>query len=176
MPAGRPIESQIPSASALRAELTRPACYWDSFHAPLSSSRAGVVDLFFAVFGHHPKWMQAAIRTRNRAFRLLGLHVPDESDDFGSERQSVYAVGDTIGRWPIYTLTDCELIAGRDNSHLDFRVSVLRLPLHQPPTVAISTVCVVHNWFGKVYLFFVLPFHRAGLRYIISRAMLAGRL
>lgn len=176
MRATQPVEAEIPAASALRAEFTGPVYYWDSYRAPLRSPRASVVDLFFAVFGHHPGWMRWAIRGRNRAVRLFGLQVPAESDDFASTRRPSYAVGDTIGRWPIYALTDTELVAGRDNRHLDFRVSVLRLAHETPPTVAVSTVCVVHNGFGKAYLAFVLPFHRVGLRYIIARAMQAERL
>lgn len=173
---GYPIESEIPAASALHAELARSADYRDSYRAPLGSPQAGVVDLFLAVFDHHPRWMRFAIHARNRAVKLFGLQVPAESDDFGATRRAAYAIGDTIGRWPIYALTDSELVAGRDNTHLDFRVSVLRLAEDDPPTVAISTVCTTHNLFGKAYLFFVLPFHRLGLRYIISRAMRSGRL
>jgi hypothetical protein len=34
----------------------------------------------------------------------------------------------------------------------------------------------VHNWFGRAYLFFIVPFHRWGVKYIIKRALRAGRL
>jgi Protein of unknown function (DUF2867) len=87
-----------------------------------------------------------------------------------------YCVGETIGVWPLFALTEAELVAGRDNKHLDFRLSVLKETEGSVPSAVISTVCVVHNLFGRVYLFFVVPFHKWGIRWLISNAMAAGRL
>ena len=38
--------------------------------------------------------------------------------------------------------------------------------------VVVSTICSVHNLFGKVYLFLIVPFHRAGVQSLLSRAVL----
>jgi len=38
------------------------------------------------------------------------------------------------------------------------------------------TICTVHNAFGKIYLFFIIPFHRHGVRSLMSRAVAAKRL
>jgi hypothetical protein len=43
-------------------------------------------------------------------------------------------------------------------------------------SVVVSTLCTVHNAFGKLYLFVIIPFHRWGVRRLISRAVIAGRL
>jgi hypothetical protein len=43
-------------------------------------------------------------------------------------------------------------------------------------SVIVSTVCSVHNRFGEIYLFFVVPFHRWGVQLLLSRAVDAGRL
>ena len=87
-----------------------------------------------------------------------------------------YKVGDTIGPWPIFALSATELIAGRDNSHLDFRLSVLRAQEEYKPVVIVSTICNVHNLYGKIYLFFIIPFHKWGVQKLIARAVEAGRL
>jgi hypothetical protein len=87
-----------------------------------------------------------------------------------------YKVGDKIGPWPIFGLTEDELVAGRDNKHLDFRLSVLRETNGGSESAVISTVCTTHNAFGKLYLFFIVPFHKWGVQRLISRAMAAGRL
>jgi hypothetical protein len=34
----------------------------------------------------------------------------------------------------------------------------------------------VHNLFGKIYLFFVVPFHRYGVKTLLRNAVAAGRL
>jgi hypothetical protein len=113
---------------------------------------------------------------RNRVARLLGLAVPSDAEVMAPVRRHTYEVGDTIGPWPIFSVSDNELIAGRDNEHLDFRLSILRESGGPKPAVVVSTVCVVHNWFGKVYLFFIVPFHKWGVKHIITRALRAGRL
>jgi len=43
-------------------------------------------------------------------------------------------------------------------------------------TVVVSTICTVHNAFGKIYLFFIVPFHRHGVRSLMSNAVVASRL
>jgi hypothetical protein len=47
---------------------------------------------------------------------------------------------------------DCgEIVAGLNNKHLDFRMSVLKTVDGEKMNVAISTICTVHNLFGKIY-------------------------
>ena len=89
---------------------------------------------------------------------------------------TIYAVGDKIGPWPIFALSERELIAGRDNKHMDFRLSLMKVNDGGTTSVVVSTVCNVHNVFGKVYLFFIGPFHRYGVRKLMANAIAAGRL
>ena len=92
------------------------------------------------------------------------------------EAKDSYTVGDKIGPWPIFSLAQSELVAGRDNKHLDFRLSVLKEANGETMSTVISTVCTTHNAFGKIYLFFIIPFHKWGVRRLMSRAIAAGRL
>jgi hypothetical protein len=43
-------------------------------------------------------------------------------------------------------------------------------------SVVVSTICTVHNLAGKFYLFFVVPFHRYGVRKLMANALAARRL
>jgi uncharacterized protein DUF2867 len=86
------------------------------------------------------------------------------------------AAGKKIGVWPIFSLSEQEVVAGRNNRHMDFRVSVLKLPDNDGPSVVVSTICTVRNLSGKLYLFFVLPFHRCGVRKLLADAVRARRL
>ena len=38
-----------------------------------------------------------------------------------------------------------------------------------------TPVCIVHNAFGQACLFFIIPFHKCGVWYLISRATKQGR-
>jgi hypothetical protein len=171
-----PVECDVPQSSALQPRLVAASYFSDAYRAPLTVPPAEVVDIFFSIFGHHPRWIKLALVLRNRVARLLGLAVPSDAEVMAPVRRHTYEVGDTIGPWPIFSVSDNELIAGRDNEHLDFRLSILRESGGPKPAVVVSTVCVVHNWFGKVYLFFIVPFHKWGVKHIITRALRAGRL
>ena len=88
-----------------------------------------------------------------------------------------YSVGDKIGPWPIFFIGDNEIVAGRNNKHLDFRLSVLRLTDGDAESVVVSTVCSVHNFAGKVWTCpFIVPFHRTGVRSLLANAVAAKRL
>jgi hypothetical protein len=171
------VECQIPSSSVLERRLVEAASFHDSYRAPLRDPRAGIVDVFFAIFGHHPWWMKLALAVRNRIASSCGLEAATAAEIFRPlALRSSYAVGEKIGVWPIYALTAEELVAGRDNKHLDFRLSVLKELAGESASVVVSTICIVHNSFGTLYLFFILPFHRWGVRKLLSRAVAAGRL
>jgi hypothetical protein len=169
-------ECAVPLSSALQPSLVAPAYFCDAYRAPLSAPPATVVDIFFSIFGHHPPWIKTMLLLRNRVAKWCGLSVAADSDIIRPPRLATYEVGDTIGPWPIFSITDDELIAGRDNGHLDFRLSILRELQGPRPTVVVSTICITHNAFGKAYLFFIIPFHRWGVKYIMTNALRAGRL
>ena len=169
-------ECDVPSISVLDHRLVETAFFRDSYRTPLTHAQASVVDIFFAVFGHHPLWLKGVLVFRNRAASLCGLDAPTVSEIMNPEVKRSYSVGDKIGPWPIFTLTQSELVAGRDNKHLDFRLSVLKKNNGETMSAVISTVCTTHNVFGRLYLFFVIPFHKWGVRRLLSRAIAAGRL
>ena len=166
----------IPTVSALDRATVERAWFRDSYIVPLNKTQSSVTDNFFAIFGHRPMWMNRILILRNRIAKLCGLEVATDEQVRNVKIADHYAVGDTIGPWPIFALNDTELIAGRDNGHLDFRLSVLRMFDGETDSVVVSTVCTVHNLFGKIYLFFVVPFHKWGVQKLIANAAAAGRL
>gem|GEM_PF-386655 len=170
------VKCDIPSLSVLDRRLIEAAYFRDSYRAPLSCTRASVVDIFFGIFAHHPMWMKILLVVRNRIASFCGLDAPTTSEIINLEIKSRYSVGDKIGVWPIFSLTEAELVAGRDNKHLDFRLSVLKVREGETASVVVSTICTVHNRFGKLYLFFITPFHKWGVQRLIANAIIAGRL
>ena len=113
---------------------------------------------------------------RNHIATWCGLDAPTPSEIMNPEVKHRFTVGDKIGPWPIFNLTENELVAGRDNKHLDFRLSVMQEKNGAVTSAIISTVCTTHNAFGRVYLYFIIPFHKWGVRHLMSRAIAAGRL
>jgi hypothetical protein len=125
--------------------------------------------------------MKFALIVRNRVASVAGLDAPAASEILHVEIKDHYAVGDVIGVWPIYSFGEDEIIVGRNNKHLDFRLSVLKVLDGDKASVIVSTICTVHNLSGKLYLFFVVPFHRRGVRKLerfplgLNRDSQAGR-
>ena len=143
------IECDVPSGSALSRELIGNAHFHDSYRAPLARPELGIVDIFFALFGHTPLWMKLLLIVRNAAARLAGLEAPMVAEIMRPKVSETYGVGDKIGPWPIFFIGDNEIVAGRDNRHMDFRLSVLKATDGDAMSVVVSTICTVHNAFGK---------------------------
>jgi hypothetical protein len=169
-------ECDFPTESVLDRRWVQAAYFRDSYRVAMHGPCTTPIEVFHAVLAHHPCWVKAILIVRNRLAATCGLSAPTPSEIMSPAVKDSYGVGETIGVWPIFALSDAELVAGRDNKHLDFRLSVLKDTTGPVPSAVISTVCVVHNFFGKVYLFFVVPFHRWGVRWLIARAVAKGRL
>jgi len=62
---------------------------------------------------------------------------------------------DKIGIFPVESETDEEVIAGFNDKHLDFRVSVIS----RDQVVYLATWVHPHNIGGRLYLATIMPFH-----------------
>jgi hypothetical protein len=160
----------------LNREPMQHAYFRDSYRMPLRRRELGIVDIFFAIFAHHPLWMKLLLIVRNKVASLAGLDAPSASEIFHVGIKDRYVVGEKIGVWQIFWLSEDEVVAGRNNKHMDFRLSVLKVPDGDRTSVVVSTICSVHNLSGKLYLFFVTPFHRYGVRKLMANALAARRL
>lgn len=166
----------LPTNSVLERELVESAFFTDSYCVSLTHPNASVVDIFFAVFGHHPAWLKALLLARHRVGTWFGLKGASWAQVMNPTRAASYRAGENIGPWPIYFIGESELVAGRDDKHLDFRLSVLKAGAGQTPTVIVSTVCRTHNWVGRLYLRAVTPFHMWGVQRLLREASREGRL
>jgi hypothetical protein len=170
------IECEVPVASTLDRHQVADAYFKDAYRAPLRNPNAGVIALFAAVFAHHPLWIKGLLLARNAVASRFGLVVPKPSDILNPVIKETYQAGEKIGPWPLFFISETELIAGQDNGHLDFRLSVLRQKHGADSEVVVSTICNTHNRWGKIYLFFIVPFHKWGVKRLIADAIAAGRL
>lgn len=169
-------ETSLPATSLIDRALLLRSDYRESIAIELSRADLSTIDAFFAIFGHRPGWMKSILILRNALAAPFGLEVSRHRDILSVERKPAYAVGDSLLGWTIFVHTPAELIVGRDNAHLDFRVSILREDAREQPRAVISTICDAHNMFGVAYLKAVLPFHKRGFRWLIARARSSGRL
>src|ERR1700730_109241 len=151
------VECDVPSGSMLSRELIERAYFRDSYRAPLSRGELGIVDVFFGIFAHHPVWMKLLLIVRNKVASLADLDAPTASETLHVEIKDRYVVGEKIGVWPIFSLSEDEVVTGRNNKQMDFRLSVLKVPDGDRTNVVVCTVCTGRKLTGELYLFFVVP-------------------
>jgi hypothetical protein len=124
-------------ADAFRVEVADPAL--DARHA---AER---------MMGRQPRWAEALVKLRNMLVAPFGLKTSGAS---------ATAPREMIGIFPILSQTPDRLIAGFNDSHLDFRVVVDVATSGTARSVTLTTVVLTHNWFGRTYLAIIMPFHR----------------
>lgn len=99
-----------------------------------------------------PFWADWLLRLRNILVAPLGL-------------TNEFPEGEKIGPFPIDQRNDHEIILGLDDSHLNFRISIL--------TTGTQAYCAtwVHrnNWLGRIYLAAIMPFHVLIVRNAVSQ-------
>ncbi len=130
--------TDLPARSLLRDRIAASDfldCY--SVASDLSPRRAAEVITDF------PGWARFLLLIRRALTSPFGL-----SNDGPAAK-------DKVGVFPVETETSRELIAGFNDRHLDFRVSVMS----QNGSVFLATWVHPHNVAGQLYLKTILPFH-----------------
>jgi phosphatidylglycerophosphate synthase len=165
----------LPRGSGLSSRQTE-AYYCESYEAPLRRPDLKMHEIYLAILGHLPWWARALIVVRNFIVSFFGLHVELAANVWKPKVKDCYTPGDKIVRFNLYALDNNEIIAGIDDKHLDFRVSVMQVTENGVHKVVVSTLIFTHNLFGKIYLLFVLPLHKFGMRRLLVQAVALGRI
>jgi uncharacterized protein DUF2867 len=105
-----------------------------------------------------PRWAEALLTLRNILVKPFGLRTSGASKT---------APREMVGIFPIVSETPDRLVAGFNDSHLDFRFVVDVAASGDRQKVTATTLVLTHNRLGRTYLALILPFHR-----LIIRAML----
>lgn len=175
-PHARQVETcALPAASALPGYL-EAVSFTDSYSVDLDRPQMTMQGLYLALFAHHPWWAKALLLLRTRIVSLFGIGGPTARQMASIEIKDSYVAGEKIGLFTLIAQTEDEIIAGGEDKHLDFRVSVLRLRGEPSDRVVVTTVVKTHNCFGRIYLAIILPFHRFGVKHMLWSAAAAGRL
>jgi hypothetical protein len=110
------VECDVPSSSVLGPDVIRTAYFHDSYRAPLAHPELGIVDIFFALFGHTPLWMKLLLIVRNMVAGLFGLQVSTVGEIMKPEVRCAYSVGEKIGLGRSFLLATMKLSLGETTS------------------------------------------------------------
>ena len=103
------------------------------------------------MMARQPRWAEALLSLRNILVAPLGLKTSGAGPT---------TPRDMIGIFPVLSETPGRLIAGFNDSHLDFRVVVDVTAPSDVRQVTATTLVLTHNWLGRTYLAIIMPFHR----------------
>ena len=87
------VECDVPFGSALGKDAISKAYFHDSYRVPLTKPGLTIVEIFFALFGHTPRWMKALLITRNAIARCFGLEAPTVAEILTPAVRASYGVG-----------------------------------------------------------------------------------
>lgn len=114
------------------------------------------------MFGHSPRWVDMLISLRDLIVTPFGLKTA---------KSARHASVDKIGIFPVLDETPQQLLAGFDDSHLDFRVVIDVTGIGSGHRVTATTVVLTHNWLGRTYLTIIKPFHRLVVRSMLRQVL-----
>jgi hypothetical protein len=139
------------------------AQFADAFRVEVTDAALDARQAAERMMARQPRWAEALVKLRNMLVVPFGLKTSGATPA---------APREMIGIFPIISETPDRLIAGFNDSHLDFRVVVEVGTSGTARSVTLTTLVLTHNWFGRTYLAIIMPFHRliapALLRQVVS--------
>ncbi len=143
--------------------------YVDAYKVKLTNESQDASAIYRAIFNHPPKWVMVLMNIRNKIVGIFGL---DTGAGSKVEEIEKLTIGDKHGVFRIFDIQTNEIIAGEDDSHLNFRVSVLK----ENGYLTLSTLVHYNSKFGKVYFFIVKPFHKVVVKVMMNKAIKNNRI
>lgn len=151
----------LPTTSALAGSY-KGADLADSYAIALPADcTSDIADLAKAALATPAPWVNALMGLRDAIMAPFGVKTSDQLARRGGGR---------VGIFPVWSRSDDEIILGEDDTHLDFRASVLRRPAKSGFELVVTTVVHCHNMVGRTYLVAIMPFHVLVVRSALGRA------
>jgi hypothetical protein len=157
----------LPATSRLSRSYDK-ADFADAFSVDLPTTACNDAEsLARYIFAGQPKWIAMLLGVRDIAVWPFGLKRALDLK---------VAKGDRLSIFRVFERHEDEIILGEDDTHLDFRMSVLVQPASEdrPQRLIVTTLVFYNRLLGRAYLGVIAPFHRLVVRASLDRAQKAG--
>ena len=124
------------------------------------------------IFSQQAPWISWLMTVRDTLVAGFGLKTAKQLRSLGVDDKA-----SRVGIFRIYSANQTEIVLGEDDTHLDFRLSVLcadQPPLTGKYHLIVSTVVHCHNRLGRNYIRLIAPFHRLVVQSSLRRAARVG--
>ena len=146
-------KSTLPPEAAVHTKFT-PGDFLDCYSCPSSLTVEEAAAKAFQM----PGWASALMSLRNKLVAPLGLKT-------GTKEKEL-----TPSAFPITFQRENEVQYGLDDSHLNFRITLLK----KDGRLYMSTWVHVNNFVGRAYLTLIMPFHVLIVRDGVAQVARAG--
>lgn len=136
------------------------AQFIDAFRVDVGTAAVNAREACTRMVLNGPRWVDALVRLRNILVTPFGLKKSGEG---------VPAPGGLIGLFPVLSETPERLVAGFNDSHLDFRIVVDVAGDTASRQVTLTTLVKTNNLLGRSYLTLITPFHKLVARGMMGR-------
>jgi hypothetical protein len=144
--------------------------YADAYQAIIPAELFVDVDSFArSIFRSTPWWVKALMAARNCVVSVIGLKTSDFTD---AENENIdLQTGSSIRGFHVFDRTESEILLGLDDSHLDFRLSLLLEAQGEERRVVVATIVRFNNWVGRAYFIPVKPGHKIIVKALLRQAI-----
>ncbi|MCP3378833.1 MULTISPECIES: DUF2867 domain-containing protein [unclassified Bradyrhizobium] len=153
-----PVREVTPNVDA--GTVLSGAQFIDAFRVDIGPAAVNAREACTRMVLNGPRWVEALTRLRNILVTPFGLKQSGEGAP---------APGGLIGLFPVLSETPERLIAGFNDSHLDFRIVVDVAGDAASRQVTLTTLVKTNNFLGRTYLTLITPFHKLVARGMMGR-------
>ena len=136
------------------------ATFHDAFEAELRNAGLTPIEIAVRFLRATPDWVETLLSIRNRAVSLVGIRDVGALGAVSDKPACDYKVGDKLSFFDILALTENEVVAGADDSHLDVRIAFVKRHVEGRATYALCSWVKTHNALGRLYMIPVGPMHK----------------
>ena len=157
----------VPIGSEISNHL-KDSYFFDAYEMELENENLTALEVYLNLVSKTPLWVERLMSIRNSVVSIFGLkNLGNLSSINSSKRAGEYEIGDRVGIFTIYSISENEVVFSDSDKHLNAKVSLCTNYSLENNSVVVSTVVHVNNLLGRFYMFFVTPVHK-----IIVPAML----
>ena len=138
--------------------------YADCFKGEMNtSSNVQLTSIARFLLNYNPAWIVWLMKLRNCLVKPFGLQT-------GEGMQPVLAIrkGEKAGFFDMIEVNDEEILLYATDKHLSACLSIMLISDTYKYNVMLSTTVCYHNLFGRIYFFFIKPFHIVIIKSMIT--------
>lgn len=144
---------KLPQQSQL-SPIAKQSDFHDAFTFLVAKQGQTPAQVYHAIFGQLPRFVQQLMSVRNKLVKPLGFQVQDIQAIPSAE---ALQVGKGEGLHRVEYLDENEIVCSTSEKHMRVWLSVYKRSACQ---FTISTMVETHSSIGKGYLMAIIPFHK----------------